>query len=143
MSFSQLKDSISFNFKTFVEFFGKQLDPDFVYEPNFSPRNYFAQYGTKDYIRVVIIVGAYALIIRPLIEKGMQKLKDRATAQGQGPQPIPVDLPAWQGKNAEAEDEDLDWGARLRRRAREAQAKQDAEAEDTEMLDSELDKYLD
>lgn len=131
------------HFKTFVEFFGKQLDPDFIYEPNFSPRNYFSQYGPKDYIRVVVIVGAYALIIRPLLEKGMQKLKDRATAQGSGPQPIPVDLPAWQNKNESDEDTGLDWGARLRRKAREAQAKKDAEAEDNEMEDSELDKYLD
>lgn len=129
-------------FKVFVEFFGKQLDPDYVYEPNFSPKNYLSQYGFRDYIRIIIYVGAYALIIRPLAEKGMRKLRD-ASNDGQGPQPIPIDLPAWQAKDAQTEATGLDWGAKIRRRAREAQEKADADAADHEMLDSELDKYLD
>lgn len=136
------------SFKSFVEFFGKQLDPDFVYEPaSLSPRHYFAQYSARDYIRIVIIVGAYALIIRPLLEKGMSRLRDRATERGDGPQPIPVDLPAWQqqqqGNDDDDNDDNLDWGAKLRRRAREAQAKKDREAEAEEMRDEDLDKYLD
>lgn len=135
-------ETLSAYFKIFVEFFGKQLDPDYVYEPNFSPKNYFAQYGIRDYLRIVIYVGAYALIIRPLAEKVMRKLRD-ASNEGKGPQPIPIELPAWQSRDAKAEDEGLDWGARIRRRAREAQAQKDASAADNEMEDSELDKYLD
>lgn len=134
--------TISHYFRIFVEFFGKQLDADYEYQPNFSPKSYFAQYGMKDYIRIVIIVGTYGLIIRPLIEKTMKKLRDAANS-GKGPQPIPVELPAWESKDAEDEASGLDWGAKIRRRVKEAQAKKDAEAEDKEMNDSELDKYLD
>lgn len=123
-----------------VEHLGKQLDPDFTYQPSFSPKSYFAQYTVKDYIRIVIIVGAYSLIIRPFMESTMRKLRDRAN-DGQGPQPIPIDPPAWQ-RDGDHEEEVLDWGAKIRKRAREAQRIKD-NAEDQEMDDSELDKYLD
>lgn len=143
MSMADATQTATSYFRTLVEFFGKQLDPDYSYEPNFSPRSYFAQYGAKDYIRIVIIVGTYGLIVRPFIEKIMKKLRDAAANKGEGPQPIPVQMPAWEAKDAEEEESGLDWGAKIRRRVKEARAKADAEAEDKEMNDSELDKYLD
>lgn len=127
-------------FVSAVEYLGKQLDPDFTYQPSFSPKSYFAKYTVKDYIRIIIIVGAYALIIRPLMEKGLRKLRDQAN-DGAGPQPVPIDPPAWQ-RDHEVEEAGLDWGAKIRKRAREAQKKKD-EVVDQEMEDSELDKYLD
>lgn len=137
-----MQDTMTYYFRVFVEFFGKQLDPEYTYEPNFSPKNYFAQYSIQDYLRIVIYVGAYALIIRPLFEKTMRKLRD-ASNEGKGPQPIAIELPAWQTKDEKKEEDGLDWGAKIRRRAREAQAEKDASAADNEMEDSELDKYLD
>lgn len=141
MSFSSASNYLYYRWVNAVEYLGKQIDPSFTYAPSFSPRSYFAKYTVQDYIRIVIIVGAYALIIRPLMEKGMQKLRDSAN-NGAGPQPIAIDAPAWQQDDESAEVA-MDWGAKIRKRAREAQAAKDAAAVDDEMKDSELDKYLD
>lgn len=72
----------------------------------------------------------------------MRKLRD-ASNEGKGPQPIPIELPPWQSHDAKAEEDGLDWGAKIRRRARDAQAQADTFAEQNEMKDDDLDKYLD
>lgn len=140
-----LKNLIAAKLVAVINALGQQLDPDFRYDlPTLSPVGYLSQYTLKDFIRIVIIIGAYALIIRPLMERTMQKLKDRAEAKGNGPQPIPVEMPAWE-KETTSEDAaaDMDWGARLRKKARAAQKEREAAHPDDEMADSELDKYLD
>lgn len=123
-----------------VEHLGQQLDPDYKFQLG-SPSNYFSQYEVKDYIRVVIMVGAYALIIRPLIEKFMNWARDRdAKSGGTGAEPggaraIPVELPAWQDASDDEEvDGKLEWGKRLRKRVkaaqREAEKSVDTDAQD-------------
>lgn len=156
-------DSVHARYVAIVESLGKQLDPNYTYTSySFSPRGYLSQYSVRDYIRIVAIIGAYALIIRPLVEKLMSWLRDRATAQGKGPTPVAVDLPDWErdavlssdGELARAHDsqssaiggrakakDPFDWGANARRRHRDAQIARENQRQDAE--DAEIDKYLD
>jgi hypothetical protein len=139
-SFIAFKDFVAGKLVAGINTLGQQLDPDFRYDlPTLSPVGYLSQYTLKDFIRVVIIIGAYALIVRPFMERSMQKLKDRAEAKGQGPQPIPVEMPAWEKEH----DDALDWGSKLRKKARQAQKEREAAHPDDELPESELDKYLD
>ncbi|BFZ54793.1 hypothetical protein PYCC9005_001830 [Savitreella phatthalungensis] len=133
----------------------QQLDPEWTWSGgigNVSPRAYFSKYGVRDYIRIIAIIGAYALIVRPLLEKVMSKLRDRATGQGKGPTPIAVDLPAWEKDPTLApdgtikpedptSDDPFDWGAKARRRQREIKRAIETREQDDE--DAEINKYLD
>ena len=151
--------SLHARYVSVVEQLGRQLDPEYSYTAySFSPRAYLSSYGVRDYIRIVAIIGAYALIVRPLIEKVMSWLRDRATAQGKGPTPIAVDLPAWEkdamlsgdgtlqhapaaGGDDGTSRDPFDWGARARKRHIQAQRERETPRQDAE--DAEIDRYLD
>ncbi len=120
-----------------IESLGRQLDPEYKFKFNISPKAYFAQYSAKDYIRVVILIGAYSLIIRPFLEKGMKWLRDRPS--NTAPIPVPIDVPAWEDLDDDSCVDKMDWGRTLRKRAREQE--KDREVEDDDV--AELDRYLD